>query len=464
MMQKRIGGAAVAYDVLIKNGNVVTAREVKRTSIGIKDGIICEISEQISGNAKLEWDAKGQYVFPGMVDVHVHFSEPGREHWEGFETGSFMMAAGGCTTYFDMPLNGIPSTIDGKALSEKATIGERKSYVDFGLWGGLVPGNERELASLAEAGVVGFKAFLSPSGNSEFEAADDETLFRGMKEIAGCQKILALHAESGTIVEQLRQEKETAGLCSVDDYAASRPIAAEAEAVGRAIAYAELTGCSLHFVHISSAEAVGKIREAKRSGLDITLETCPHYLLFNHEHLRKIGAAAKCAPPLREAADQKKLIHMLIHDQIDMISSDHSPSPWELKENSNFFKVWGGISGGQFSLLSMIELAIQYDIPFEKIARWTAEAPSKRFGLYPRKGTIMTGADADIAIISLNESYTIKEEDLYSRHKHSLYVHHTFPCRIMGTFSKGNLVYAGGKRMTDIPNGEWLKGKKLSYT
>lgn len=448
------------YDVIIKNGNVVFGDGIKQVSIAVKDGIIEEISDQIDTEANVVWNAEGQYVFPGMIDVHVHFNEPGREDWEGFTTGSYMLAAGGCTTYFDMPLNGIPSTIDVPSLIEKAKIGETKSFIDFGLWGGLVPGNEQDLAPLAENGVVGFKAFLSPSGNKEFEAVDDYTLLQGMKIIAGLKKILALHAEDGPMVQFLQREKEQSGLYSPDDYLQSRPVAAEWLAVRKAIAYAEITGCSLHFVHISSQEAVEEIQDAKKRGLDVTLETCPHYLLFHHEHVRGMGAVAKCAPPLREPFQQKKLIDLLLADQFDFVSSDHSPSPLELKKNlsNNFFQVWGGISGGQFTLMAMIELALKYNIPFPKMIKWTSERPAKRFGLYPQKGNIAKGADADLVVISLKESYTVKEENLYSKHKHSIYLNHTFPCKIIATFNRGKLIYNEGKKIALSPAGRWVTG------
>ncbi|OAS83976.1 allantoinase [Metabacillus litoralis] len=446
-------------DILIKNGKAVLPTGVTETDIGIKDGKIAIVEKGIMNKAAIEWDVENQYIFPGMIDVHVHFSEPGREHWEGFHTGSMMMAAGGCTTYFDMPLNGIPSTVNLEALSTKAEIGNGKSFIDFSLWGGLVPGNEKDLEALAEAGVIGFKAFLSSTGNKEFEAVDDLTLLNGMKRIAKLGKVLALHSESDAITNWLKEEKENEGKYSADDYLESRPIIAEVEAVERAIYYSELTGCPLHFVHISSAKAIEVIEQAKQKGMNITVETCPHYLLYNHEHLRGLGTIAKCAPPLREKEEQQKLISLLIENKFDMISSDHSPCPYELKDPNmyNMFQAWGGISGGQFTLLSMIELALKYKIPFDTVAKWTASAPAERFGLADRKGKIAIGADADLAIITLNESHTVTEENFYAKHKQSLYMGHTFPCRIVGTLNRGNLVFKEGVIVAPIPNGRWVK-------
>ncbi|MFC4321483.1 allantoinase [Litchfieldia salsa] len=446
-------------DVLLKNGKVVLPDGVVETDIGIKDGKIVLIQKGISNEAAMVWDAQSQYIFPGMIDVHVHFSEPGREHWEGFHTGSQMMAAGGCTTYFDMPLNGIPSTVNRDALMQKAELGQEKSYVDFSLWGGLVPGNEQDLKELADSGVIGFKAFLSTTGNKEFEAVDDITLLHGMKSIAKLGKVLALHSESAAITNWLKDEKEREGKVSADDYLETRPIIAEVEAVERAIYYSEITGCSLHFVHISSAEAIDRIEKAKQRGMDITVETCPHYLLFHHEHLKELGTIAKCAPPLREEEEQKKLIKLLINNKFDMISSDHSPCPYDLKDPNvyNLFEAWGGISGGQFSLLSTIELAIKHNIPFEYVAKWTASFPAERFGLSQYKGKIVEGADADFAIVSLKESHTVTEENYYAKHKQTLYMGHSFPCKIVATINNGNLIFNDGEIVVDQPVGGWVK-------
>ncbi|MFP7223958.1 allantoinase [Priestia filamentosa] len=452
------------YDVVIRNGNVVLPTGVVKTDIGVKDGKVAAIEKDLQDQGEQEWDAEHQYVFPGMIDVHVHFSEPGREHWEGFHTGSMMMAAGGCTTYFDMPLNGIPSTVNKEALDEKARIGNEKSVVDFGLWGGLVPGNEEDLKPLAESGVIGFKAFLSTTGNKEFEAVDDITLLDGMKQIARLGKVLALHSESASMTNWLKKEKENEGKYSADDYLETRPIAAEVEAVERAIYYAELTNCPLHFVHISSAKAMGKIQEAKERGMNITVETCPHYLLFHHGHLRELGAVAKCAPPLREDHERQKLIELLKNDQFDMISSDHSPCPYDLKDPNvhNLFEAWGGISGGQFSLLASIELSLAHNIPFEKVAKWTASNPAERFGISDRKGHIAKGADADFAFVTLDESYTVTAENYYAKHKESLYIGHTFPCKVVGAMNRGKLVFKDGE-IDKQADRKWLKPENSLY-
>ena len=432
-----------ALDLIIRNGFVVLADEVKRLDIGIKNGKIRKLAARIEETAFAERDESGHYIFPGLIDVHVHFSEPGRAHWEGFETGSQMMAAGGCTTYFDMPLNGIPSTVTKDALLEKASIGLEKSLTDFALWGGLVPGNLQDLEHLANSGAIGFKAFMSATGNEEFDRADDQTLLLGMKKIADSGKILALHAESAPITNTLTEEKLRRGKVSADDYLDTRPILAEVEAVERALIYAEITGCPLHFVHISSALAIEQIEAAKKRGMNVTVETCPHYLLFNHHDLIEKGAIAKCAPPLRLPDEQEKLISLLLEGKFDMVASDHSPCPFDMKDPAThtLFQSWGGISGGQFSLLAMVELALKHKLPFPKVAQYTATGPAERFGLSETKGEIKEGLDADFAIVSLDTSHTVTENSFFAKHKQTLYMNHTFPCSIVATIQRGNVIY-----------------------
>ncbi|UOQ49916.1 allantoinase [Gracilibacillus caseinilyticus] len=430
------------YDVILRNGHIVLPESVQKQDIAIKDGKFVCIADSISGTAAQIEDLQENYVFPGAIDVHVHLNEPGRTDWEGFTSGSKMLAAGGMTTFFDMPLNGIPSTTTLAAFRQKNSIAKEKSLIDYRLWGGLVPGNIDNLEVLAEAGVIGYKAFISESGNEEFEAADDMTLLEGMKEIARLGKILALHAESKTITNFLVSEKIALNKRTADDYFASRPIIAEVEAVQRALYYAELTGCSLHFVHISSARAVDKILEAKQSGIDVTVETCPHYLLFSHQDLLTKGAVAKCAPPLRAEQERQKLIALLADNKFDIVASDHSPAPYSLKDptHHDLFSAWGGISGGQFTLLSMLKLAIENQIPFYRIAKWTASNPAQRFNL-KQKGMIAAGFDADFTIIDFERKTIISNDNYYARHKQSIYMNYRFPCHVVQTFSKGKQVY-----------------------
>ncbi|NQX62956.1 allantoinase [Paenibacillus qinlingensis] len=448
-------------DLIIRKGTVVLQDECRQLDIGIRNGKIAALGENLVFSEQIPvYEAEGLTILPGMIDAHVHFNEPALGHWEGFVTGSASLAAGGCTTYIDMPLNGVPPTVRLSALEMKLEAAEGQSYVDYALWGGLVPGNIGELEALAQAGVIGFKAFMSdPGGEGEdiFTEVDDETLVNGMKEIARLGLVLALHAESEEIVSRLAAEAALEGKRSALDFIATRPIAAEVEAVNRALGYAKQTGCKLHFVHISSAEAVQMITEAKAEGLDVTAETCPHYLALTDVDVERIGPLAKCAPPIRTAEDQTRLWAELTAGRFDIIASDHSPSPKHMKQGE-FFAAWGGISGAQSSLELMLhEGHLRRGIPLTELARMLALEPAKRFGLYPRKGEIAIGADADLALIDLAASYTLQESDLLYRHKQSPYVGKTFGCSVKSTFLRGVNVYERGVGVGAALEGAWLR-------
>jgi allantoinase len=439
-------------DLIIRNGCIVNADSVFHGDIAVKNGKIIEISEAISMDTptQMEIDALGLHILPGLIDTHVHFNEPGRTEWEGFETGSKSLAAGGVSTFFDMPLNSSPPTTtrDGFNLKQKAA--EAKSIVDYRLWGGLVPENLDSLKDLHECGVIGFKAFMSNSGMDEFQHADDITLFQGMKKVAELGSILAVHAESDVITSQLANEMKNANRLSVRDYCESRPVFSEVEAVGRMIAYAEATGCKLHIVHASSGDVVKVVAEAKSRGIDVSVETCPHYLSLTIDDFEKIGPIAKCAPPLRELRHVESLWEALIKGDIDLIGSDHSPSPSSMKENQgDMFSVWGGISGAQSTLNVLLEEGYwKRNVSLEKIVEVTSTNPAKRFGLFPSKGTVSVESEADLTIIDLNKVLCLEKKDLHYRHKQSPYIGKTFRGKVMYTLVGGRIIHESGKEIS----------------
>jgi len=430
------------YELVVKGGRVVGPDRVSVQDIGVTDGRVAAVGEGLTG-AKIV-DAAGCYVLPGMIDAHVHFNEPNFGHWEGFATGSASLAAGGITTYIDMPLNGNPPTVTPEAFAAKAALAEGASAVDYAFWGGLMPGFLDSLEALHALGVVGFKAFMSnPGGEGEgrFREADDATLYEGMQRIASFGGLLALHAESDAMTSTLSAAAAAAGRTSARDFAASRPIEAETEAVARALLYAERTGCRLHFVHISSADAVALIDAAKRRGLDVSVETCPHYLALTEDDMERLGPVAKCAPPLRSAAEQAKLWAELAAGRIDFVASDHSPCPSALKD-APFFAAWGGISGAQSSLeLLFDEAVLRRGLSAALVAELTAAGPARRFGLASRKGAIAPGLDADFVLLDPSRAYTLQAEQLMYRHRHSPYVGRTFGCKVKATYVRGFAVY-----------------------
>lgn len=437
------------YDLIIRNGNIVTSDEIIQGDIAISKGKIKEISRGANLNAKAlrEINAEGQHILPGLIDTHVHFNEPGRTEWEGVETGSRSLAAGGVTTYFDMPLNSTPPTINKENLELKRACTEEKSIVNFRFWGGLVPENIEDIKELHENGVIGFKAFMSPSGIADFNHVDDITIFKGMNEIASIGSLLAVHAESTIICDQLAEEKQRQNNTSAKDFADSRPIISEIEAVRRIISYAEATGCKLHVVHASSRKVVEVINEAKQKGLDITVETCPHYLSLTLKDLEEKGGVAKCCPPLRDDQEVDQLWEAIVNGEIDVIASDHSPAPADMKTivDGDYFVAWGGISGAQSTLNIMLtEGHFNRQLSLERIVELTSTNPAKLFGLYPQKGVISVNSDADLVMVDLNESFELKKEDLFYRHKHSPYIGKEFRGKVTTTIVNGQVVFENG--------------------
>ncbi|SFI35803.1 allantoinase [Paenibacillus sp. UNC496MF] len=437
------------WDLLVKGGTVVLRDRTAALDIAVKDGKIAAIAAGLpSDGAVRTLSAAGRHVFAGVVDAHVHLNEPGLGEWEGFATGSAALAAGGCTTFIDMPLNGLPPTVNKAALELKLAAARQSGVrVDYALWGGLVPGNLGDLAALAEAGVVGFKAFMSSPGDTGdgcFANVDDGELFAGMRAIAALNGILALHAESEPIVSRLAAGKQAAGETSMRDFLASRPPEAELEAVKLALEMASRTGCSLHFVHISTPEAIGLIGEAKRAGLDVTAETCPHYLVFADDDAARIGVHAKCAPPIRGSREREALWELLADGKIDFVASDHSPCPPAMKETAdgNVFAAWGGIMGAQSTLEAIVtEGWLKRGIPLPVLSRALSAAPAERFGLAASKGAIAVGLDADLALVDLQAPYVLTADQLKYRHPRSAYEGFGFGCRVESTLLRGAVVY-----------------------
>lgn len=449
------------FDLYVRNARVVTEEREFLGGVAVAGGRIAQLVE---GNPPLAAhetiDAKGLLLMPGLVDAHVHFSEPGRGHWEGFETGSRAAAAGGVTTFVEMPLNAHPPTINAEALRLKQAAASI-SYVDYALWGGLVEDNLADLADLQAGGVAGFKAFMVTA--TDFPRSDARIMRDGMRQIAEFGSFLAVHAEDEEMTGLLTANLRAAGRKDRLAWGEARPIEAELKAIDEAIALAEGTGARLHIVHVSCAAGIDRITAAKARGVAVTSETCAHYLFFDEIDLERLGPVAKCAPPLRAPREREQLWDRVLGGAVDVITSDHSPCLWEEKTagDADIFDAWGGISGVQSTLPALLTEGRRRGLPLTDLVRMTSSNPARLFGFYPRKGSLGPGADADLVLVDPDAGFTLTSADLHYRNPHSAYVGAQFVGSVQRTISRGLTVYDAGRIIGPAGHGERLDGPGL---
>ncbi len=435
------------FEHIIRNGLVVTPEGVARADVAVAEGKVVRVAADIAESAEKDIDARGLHVLPAVLDAHVHFNEPGRTEWEGLASGSAALAAGGGAWFCDMPLNSTPPVTDGATFAAKRRLAEEKSVTDFSLWGGLVPGNLERLGELREAGAPGLKAFMCGSGIDDFQGITDAaTLRAGMKRAAELGLLVAVHAEDEALAKKLTDAARARGATDARSWLATRPVEVETAAIRLALELAGETRCALHIVHVSSPEGLALISNAKRAGVDVTAETCPHYLLLNEGAVIKQGAPAKCAPPLRPEALRQRLWQALRGGGVDTIGSDHSPAPPDLKTAADFFAIWGGISGIQHGFPLLISEAHKTfgDGALPLLAKVLAENVAKRFGLRG-KGRIAEGNDADFALLDLEATQELSNDELLYRHKQGPYHGRSCDVRVVRTFVRGAEVWAEGK-------------------
>ncbi|MBA2954043.1 allantoinase AllB [Nocardioides sp. MAH-18] len=358
------------------------------------------------------------YVVPGVVDIHVHVNEPGRTEWEGFATATRAAARGGVTTLVDMPLNSVPptTTVDHLRTKQRAAAGQMA--VDVGFWGGAVPGNLADLEPLWEAGVLGFKCFLSPSGVDEFPPLDPDQLHAALTEVARIGALMVVHAEDAAVLDvaPVRPGRAYA------DFLHSRPDAAETTAIQRLVDGCRETGARVHVLHLSSARALDVVADAKADGLPLTVETCPHYLCFAAESIPDGAAEFKCCPPIRDSGNRDRLWEGLRAGVIDMVVSDHSPTtPAEKgRGDGDLQQAWGGISGLQVGFAAVAHEARLRGVDLTDVSRWMSRATSDLVGL-TTKGRIEVGADADLAVYDPTVALEVDAGRLEHRHPISAY-------------------------------------------
>jgi allantoinase len=444
--------------LVIRGGTVVLPAGQRSADIAVRDGVISAIGSEVREEGE-SIDATGMIVLPGVVDAHVHFNEPGRADWEGWEAGTRGAAAGGVTTVLEMPLNAHPPTTTVDAFDQKLAVASQKALVDFGLWGGLVPDNLDNLPILHQRGVIGFKAFMSHSGIDDFPRVADGVLAIGLKATARLGAIVAIHAESQELIERREAEQRNTQRLS---WCRSRPPEAEVEAIQRLLVCMRGAGKGVraHVVHVSCAEGLAAVDSARRKGVAITAETCPHYLAFSEEDFERIGPALKCAPPIRDAQTREALWQEVLAGRVDLIGSDHSPCPAADKQRGehDIWQAWGGVAGIQATLPVLLTDGLHArGLSLERIAHLTATAPAQLFGLYPRKGAITVGADADFAIVDPAQRWTFASHDLQTRSGVSAYLGRAFTGKVIRTIVRGKTVYGDGAVVDGAGWGQFVR-------
>jgi allantoinase len=431
--------------LVVRSERMVLPDGVRPAALHVREGRIAAVAPYADRPANVgELDAGELMVLPGLVDTHVHMNDPGRAQWEGVDHATRSAAAGGVTTVVDMPLNSIPATtsLDGLLAKQRALTG--RSYVDVGLWGGVVPGNVEALEPLARAGVLGFKCFLTPSGVEEFEHVSEADLRASLPVLARLGLPLLAHAELPSELLDAAGEPRAYGT-----WLGSRPPAAETAAIELLIRLAREYGAHVHIVHLATEEALPGLRAARGSGVTITVETCPHYLTFASEEIPDGATAFKCAPPIRDRQNRDALWQALVRGEIDLIATDHSPAPPTLKciESGDFLSAWGGIASLQLGLPAVWTGARARGIPIERVVQWMAAAPAQLAGIGQLKGSIAEGADADLVFWDPEVRSSVDPSALHHRHPVTPYAGMELTGAVRTTLLRGQVIFKDGQVM-----------------
>lgn len=454
----------MVYDLVIKDGWIVTHQEtVKGTLVIHKEKVVSILSEEETVEGKYTINASGKYILPGLIDAHVHagHGEPERESF-GCVTRS--AAAGGITTILEQPLSN-PSTTNEKAYLAKKAAAKAECHVDFGLWGGLVPGNESDLETLHQLGGEAYKAFMCRCSN--YPMSSDHVLYRGMQKIASLGGLLAVHAENDTMIYDYVDELKAIGKNDIEAYLKSHQPYTELEAIERFVFLMKLVpDIKGHIVHMSIPQGAEVIKLAKMQGIDITAETCPQYLALNENDLHEIGGVAKCDPPVRSHDLVEKLWEFVLDGTIDIIASDHSPHPYEKKlgHREEFDRISEGVTSIQTLLPVMLTEGVHgRGLSLNRLVSLTSYNVAKRFGLLPYKGQLTPGSDGDFIILDLNKEWVCKAEDMFYLNQHTPYDGRVFKGQVEATYVRGHRVYNPHEVLSDAGFGRYYPMRMTNY-
>jgi allantoinase len=426
---------------------VVTPEAVRAAAIVVDGDRIRDVvrPDQVPPRTEV-CDFGNAVILPGLVDSHVHINDPGRTEWEGFETATRAAAAGGYTLLVDMPLNCLPPTTSPAAFQAKRAAAEGRCYVDWMAWGGVVADNPHEIEPLANAGVPGFKCFLIHPGIDGFTMVTEQQLRTALPHIARTGLPLLVHAELPAPIDLATTKLANADWSLYETYLQSRPEEAELAAIRMLLSACREYKFRLHVVHLSASQALPELRAARSEGLPVTVETCPHYLHLTAETIPKGATLFKCAPPIRSRENREQLWQGLRDGTIDLVVSDHSPCPPEMKRlvEGNFRSAWGGIASLSIALPLMHTEAIRRGFSLTDIARWMSEAPANLAGCHPKKGCLAAGSDADFVVFDPETEFVVTESRSYWRHRLSPYLGEKLRGVVQATYLRGTKVFSGG--------------------
>jgi len=447
----------LVFDLLVENGRLVSEGGIVEANLAIKDGQVAAVlAPGATVEARMRLDATGKFVMPGAIDPHTHggHGDPDRET---LLNASMAAAAGGITTILDQPLSN-PSTVTIAAFEKKLAEGSKSCVVDFGIWGGLIPGHLQNLKAMYDAGAQAFKSFMCRCSN--YPMTDDGTLLKGMRVIGDLGGLVAVHAENDTLIAQLVEDYARKGKRDVEAFLGSHPAYTELEAILRFIFIAEQAPrCRAHIVHMSIPEGAAAVAQAKAEGLNISVETCPQYLGLTEDDLRRVGGIAKCDPPVRSREAVDELWEFVIDGTIDILASDHSPHPFDKKvvPEAEFWKAGEGVTGLQTMVpVALTEGVHKRGMSLSRLAAISSTNVAQRFGLYPRKGTLGVGSDADFYLLDLDREWVCRAQDMHYLNKHTPFDGRTFRGLIEKTFVRGKLVSDQGAIVAGPGSGRFV--------